>query len=74
MLTILAVISGQALISSLVWLICIGLVFWLLWWLLQYIAPPQPFLKVGQVILAVAAVIILINFIMSLAGQPFINW
>lgn len=70
----LALISGSALVSALVWLVVVGLVFWLLWWLLGYVNPPQPFMKVGQVILAVAAVLFLINFLMSLAGHPIVNW
>ncbi len=71
---ILALISGGALINSLVWLICIGLVFYLLFWLIGYIALPEPFSKVIKVILAVAAVIVLINVIMSFAGSPYWRW
>jgi hypothetical protein len=54
--------------------ICIGLVFWLLWWLLDYIKPPEPFYKVGRVLLAVAAVLFLINILMALAGRPIVRW
>lgn len=71
---ILAQINGTAVVRGMIWLIIIGVVFWLLWWLLNYVAPPEPFRKVGQVILAIAAVIVLINFLMSLVGQPFIRW
>jgi hypothetical protein len=60
--------------SLLIGIVCVGLVFWLLWWLLGYINPPEPFMKVGKVILAVIGVVILINLLMSLAGHNFINW
>jgi hypothetical protein len=70
----IAAISGSQIVSALIWLICIGLVFWLCNWLVSYIGLPEPFAKVAKVIIAVAAVIFLINVIMSLAGKPFINW
>lgn len=67
MIPILAVVSGDSIVSALIWVVCIGVVFWLLHWLLTYIAPPEPFLKVGKVLLALGAVIILIKVIMGLA-------
>ena len=71
---VLAVISGEAVINNLVWLIIVGLIFWLLYWLIGYLAPPEPFNKVLRAILVVAAVIVLIGFLMSLAGHPLIRW
>jgi len=70
----LALISGEALVSTLVWIVVYGIVFWLLWWLLSYCAIPEPFNKVARVILAVAAVVLLINLLMGIAGHPFIRW
>ncbi len=69
-MNILSLISGDALINSLIWLICIGIVFWLLHWLIGYVGLPQPFDKVARVVLAVAAVIVLISIVMGLAGHP----
>lgn len=69
----IALISGRAAIESLIWLIVIGIVFWLLFWLLDYAKLPQPFAKVGSIILAVAAVVVLINFLFTLAGKPLIQ-
>jgi hypothetical protein len=71
---LLAAISGESLVQTVVYVICIGLVFWLLWWLLDYIKPPEPFYKVGRVLLAVAAVLFLINILMALAGRPIVRW
>lgn len=67
-------ISGTAVIGALIALICLGLIFWLLHWLLNYLAPPEPFMKVGNAILAIAAVVILIGIIMNLAGAPLFRW
>lgn len=73
-LPILAQISGNAVISSLIWVIVLGVVFWLLWWLIGYVGLPEPFNKVARVILAVAAVIVLINCLLTLAGHPLVRW
>jgi hypothetical protein len=69
-MNMLAVLSSESVIQSLVYIVCIGLIFWLLWWLIQYVALPEPFSKVARVILAVAAVVILINILLGLAGHP----
>ena len=71
---ILAAISGQAIVSALIWLIVLGVIWWLLWWLISYVGLPEPFAKVARVILAVAAVIVLINVLLTLAGKPLVNW
>ena len=74
LLAILALISGQAVISALLVLVVMGLIFWLLYWLLHKINPPEPFLKIGDAILAIAAVVLLINLLLSLIGKQFITW
>lgn len=58
-----------------VYLIIAGLIFWLLYWLLHYVNPPEPFLKVGTVILAVLAVLVVVGVLLSLlGGQQFIRF
>lgn len=74
MIPILAIVSGEAVISALIWLVCLGLIFFLLNWLIGYVALPEPFAKVAKVILAVAAVVVLINVILSIAGHPLVRW
>jgi hypothetical protein len=74
MLTLFAVISGQAVIQAIIYLIVFGLIFWLLWWLLNYIALPEPFNKFANVLLALGAVIVLINLLLSLVGKGFIEF
>ncbi len=63
--------SLSALVTVIVYLIVAGLVFWLLWWLVGYVGLPEPFAKVANIVLAVAAVLVIIGVLLSLAGgQP----
>jgi len=66
--------DSGSLIGAVVGIVILGLVFWLLWWLISYIAPPEPFAKVARVVLALVAVILLINFLMGLTGNPLVRW
>ena len=66
-------ISAESLGGLLIQLIVGGLVFWLLWWLIQYVAIPEPFNKVARVVLAVFAVLFCINLILALGGHPLIK-
>lgn len=74
MLPILAAISGEHLVDGVIWVIVAAVVFGLLQWLIGYVELKEPFAKVAKVILAIAAVIILINALFSIAGKPFIKW
>lgn len=68
-------ITLTAAVTFVVYLIVAGLVFWLLWWLLNFINPPEPFKKVGTVVLAVLAVLVAISILLSLVGgRPLIVW
>ena len=61
-------ISLSGAVNVVVQLVIAGLVFWLLWWLVNYIAPPEPFRKVANVILAILAVLVAIGLLMSFGG------
>ncbi len=64
-------ISLAAAVSLIIYLIVGGLIFWLLWWLISYINPPEPFRKVANVVLMVIAVLVCIGVLLSfLNGQP----
>lgn len=65
-------ITLSALVQVILFIIIAGVIFWLLWWLVNYIGLPEPFAKVARVVLAVAAVFVLIALLMSLAGHPII--
>lgn len=64
-------ISLSAAVSILLYIIVAGLVFGLLWWLVDYVGLPAPFAKVAHVILAILAVLVIISMLLSLvSGQP----
>lgn len=70
----LASISASGLVGVLLQVIVIGLVCGLLWWLVSYVALPEPFNKLARVIIAIVAVVFLINALLSIVGRPFIVW
>jgi len=70
----LAAVSGGSLINAVILVIIVGVVAGLLWWLISYVALPQPFDKVARVLVAIVVVIFLINALLSLVGRPFITW
>jgi hypothetical protein len=61
---ILASMSGSdnAILHTIIWIVVLGIIFWVL----AYFKLPEPFLKIAQIILVVAAVVILIRFLLSL--------
>jgi len=66
--------DGTLLVHLLVQLIVVGLICYLVWWLIGYIGLPAPFDKVARVIVAVFAVLFLINLVLGLSGTPLIRW
>ena len=70
----LSSIDGHDLVNVVVQIVVVGLIFWLLWWFVNWVGIPQPFLKVIQVILGLAAVVFLINVLLGLNGHGFIVW
>ncbi len=67
-------VSASSLVSMLVWFIVVALIFWLLFWLISYVGLPEPFAKVAKVILAVVAVLLLVNFLLGFLGSPLVNF
>ncbi len=70
---ILATINGNDIVSVVVWFIVVGLIFWLLTWLVSYCGLPEPFNKIARVLIAVVAVLILISALLNFAGHPVIK-
>ena len=54
------------LLGLLVTIIVVGLVCYLLWWLIGYIGLPEPFDKVARVLIALVAVIFLLDIVFGL--------
>lgn len=67
-------IAGGALLSLLVTVIVAGLIFWLLWWLIGVVGLPEPFNKIAIVIIALVAVVFLIDVLMGMAGTPLFRF
>lgn len=63
-------IATTGLLSLLVTLVVVGLICWLIWWFIGYVGLPEPFNKVARVIVALVAVIYLINVLLGLGGHP----
>lgn len=57
----------------LVTLVIVGLIFWLVFWFIDYVGVPEPFNKVIRVVVGLAALVYLIDFLMSLNGHPLIR-
>lgn len=70
-----AAVTGSSLVNALITLVVVGLILWLLHWFITYVGLPEPFAKVAKVILALVAVIFLINLLLSFTGHGgFIHW
>ena len=67
-------IGIDTVVTAFVYLLVAGIIFWLLWWLLGVVAPPEPFRKIATVLLAVGAVLVVICVLLSLVGHPVIRW
>lgn len=67
----LQAVTASPILNAVIWIVVMGLIFYLLWWALDKIALGQPFDKVLRVILVVAVVVVLINFLLGILGSPF---
>jgi len=72
-MSLLAAISGNQLLHAVVWVIIAGVIFWLVNWLITYVGIPEPFNKVAKVIVAIVAVVFLVNALLTIVGKPFIT-
>ena len=71
---LLGLLSGEAMLNALFVIVVWGVIMWVLWWGLQKIAPPEPWMKVGTVVLVIMTVVVLINILLGLVGHQFIRW
>lgn len=64
---------ASSLITLLIYVVVIGLIFWVIWWALDTIGVPEPFNKVVRVILVLVAALLLINLLLGIlpAGRGF---
>ncbi len=69
----LAAISGSDVVNFFVWVVVAGLIFFLLNWLIDYVRVAEPFNRVLKVVLAVMAVLVIINALLALTGNPIVK-
>ena len=61
----------QSLITLIIWIVVLGLIFWLAWWFVGFVGLPEPFNKVVRVIIGLVAFLIIIYFLLGmLPGMP----
>lgn len=61
-------ISIEGAISLIIWLVIVGMIFWLLWWFLGYVGLPEPFNKVARVLIGLIALILLLYLLLGMLG------
>lgn len=73
--TMLALIAGpvfaapmgiDGLVTLLIYIIVLGLIFWLVWWFIGYVGLPEPFNKVARVIIGLFAFVLLLYLLVGL--------
>ena len=69
--TLMAALGETSIINAIVWIVCVGLIFYLLYWLIGKVGVPEPFNKIAYALLALVAVVICIKLLMRFAGNPF---
>lgn len=69
-----AAVNAADLINVIVYLVIIALIFWCVWWFLGYVGVPEPFNKVARVLIGLVALIIVINLLLGLVGNPIIRF
>lgn len=57
-------------ITSLITLIIIGFILGLLYWLIDWLGVPAPINKALKAVVLLVGVLMLVNFLLQLAGQP----
>lgn len=63
-------ISIEAAVRLIIYLIVGGVIFALLAWLIDFVGIPEPFRKVARTILAVLAVLVVIGALLQFVGYP----
>jgi hypothetical protein len=67
-------IEASALLSLVIYIIVLGLVVWLILYIINMIPLPEPFGRIARIVLIVLAVLILINLLLGLVGSPIVRF
>jgi hypothetical protein len=71
---ILAAISGDNLLTAVIWIVILALIYFVLDWGLKQVGVPEPFNKIVRFILILFVVVGLVNALLTIAGRPFITF
>lgn len=71
--SIIAAISANSVVNLFIWIVVAGLIFFILNWLIDYAKTPEPFNRVLKVVIAIFAVLVVINALLSLTGNPVVR-
>lgn len=69
-----AAISGNTLLTAILWLVVGALIYFVLDWGIKRVGIPEPFNKIVQVLLVLFVVAVVINALLVLVGKPFIQF
>ena len=62
-----------SIVSLLISILVICLLGWLVWWVIQQFAPPEPIGKIARIVVVVVVVLLLIGVLLQFTGMP-IGW
>jgi len=60
--------SIDALLNLVIVVVVAGLIFWLVWWFIDWVGLPEPFNKVVKVVIGLVALVFLIKILLGLVG------
>ena len=61
--------DAHSLVMLLVWIVIIGMIFYVMWWGLGQLALPEPFDKIARAVIIIVTVLLLINALLGLTGS-----
>ena len=64
-------LSESNITNAIIWVCVMGLVIWLLYWLIGKLAIPEPFNKIAYAVLAIVSVVLCIKILFKFVGNPF---
>jgi len=67
-------LSVEAVVLAVVYLIIAGIIFGLLFWAINFVGLPEPFGKLARVVLVLGAVFVCIAVLLSMIGHPIVRW
>ena len=74
LIPMLAAISGGSLVNAVIWIVVAALIYFVVMWGIEKVSIPEPFHKIAVAVVVLVVVVLLINALLTIAGNPFIRW